>query len=164
MKDPRLSGMHLTTYLGNASKCGVLRESSIHVTSENVVMVLRLVVKRFGAFASIRSDNGSCFVGRNDRKKGRGSWRPTIFEEGLLENDIALITARPYRPQTSGKLERFHRSLEEEMSRYGSLRGYIDYYNESKLHFSLDIDNYETSRMAFSNKRVTETIRKGGPK
>ena len=50
------------------------------------------------------------------------------------------------------------------MHHYGSLREYIDYYNESRLHFSLDIDNYETPQMAFRNKRATEAIRKNDPK
>ena len=36
----------------------------------------------------------------------------------------------------------------------------MDYYNESRLHFSLDIDNYETTLMAFRNKKVTDAIRK----
>ena len=42
--------------------------------------------------------------------------------------------------------------------------GNTDYYNESRLHFSLDIDNYETPQMAFRNKRVIEAIRKGNLK
>ncbi len=40
------------------------------------------------------------------------------------------------------------------------LREYVDYYNESRLRFSLDIDNYETPLMAFRNKKATDAIRK----
>ncbi len=40
------------------------------------------------------------------------------------------------------------------------LREYADYYNESRLHFSRDIDNYETPLMAFRNKKTTDAIRK----
>ena len=32
-------------------------------------------------------------------------------------------------------------------------------YNTDRLHFSLDIDNYETPLMAFRNKRATNEIR-----
>ena len=64
------------------------------------------------------SDNGSCFVGRGGRKKTRGTWTPTLFENELLDLDIGLINSRPYHPQTNGKLERFHRSLEEEIWHY----------------------------------------------
>lgn len=164
IKDPRFSGMNLITYLDDASRCVTGAALFEHATSENAVMLLRLAIRRFGAPASILTDNGSCFVGQNGRKKGRGKWRPTLFEEDLLERDIALINTRPYHPQTNGKLERFHRSLEEEIYHYGSLREYVDYYNESRLHFSLDIDNYETPQMAFRNKRATEAIRKNDPK
>jgi len=38
---------------------------SEHPTSENAVMALRLPIEKFGAPASVFSDNGSCFVGQN---------------------------------------------------------------------------------------------------
>ncbi len=57
---------------------------------------------------------------------------------------IILINSRPYHPQTNGKLERFHGMIEDEIWHYDSLRDYVDYYNERRLHFSLDIDNGET--------------------
>ncbi len=37
-------------------------------------------------------------------------------------------------------------------------------YNERRLHFSLDIDNYETPLKAFFTKKATEAIRKKDPK
>ena len=40
---------------------------------------------------------------------------PALFESELLSLDIGLINSRPYHPQTNGKLERFHRSLEDEI-------------------------------------------------
>ena len=164
IKDPRSSGMNLITCLDDASRCVTGAALFEHATSENAVMPLRLAIKRFGAPASMLSDDGSCLAGQNGRRKGTGTWQPTVFGEELPEGDIALINARPCRPQTNGKLERFHRSPEEEMHHYGSLREYTDYYNESRLHFSLDIDNCEAPRMAFRNKRATEAIRKNDPK
>ena len=126
IKDPRFSGMNLITYLDDASRCVTGAALFEHATSENAVMLLRLAIRRFSSPASILSDNGSCFVGQNGRRKGRRKWQPTVFEEELLERDIALINARPYHPQTNGKLERFHRSLEEEIYHYGSLREHVD--------------------------------------
>ena len=82
-------------------------------------MTLRLAIERFGAPASILSDNGSCFVGQNGRKKaaaskgrigGGGTWQPTLFEKELLTRDIILINTGPCHPQTNGKLERFYGS------------------------------------------------------
>ena len=87
----------------------------------------------------------------------------TAFEEELLGRGIELINSRPYHPQTNGKLERFHRSIEEEIGHYESLPEYIEYYNERRLHFSLDIANYETPLKAFSAKKATKEVRTKDP-
>ncbi len=41
---------------------------------------------------------------------------------------------------------------------------YIEYYNEKRLHFSLDIDHGQTPLMAFADKKATKAIRKNNPK
>lgn len=81
-----------------------------------------------------------------------------------MSRDISLINSRPYHPQTNGEIERFHRSLENEIPHYKNLDDYIEYYNTDRLHFSLDIDNYETPMMAFHNKKATDEIRLQNPK
>ena len=77
---------------------------------------------------------------------------PTLFEDELLEYGIVLINSRPYHPQTNGKLERFFRTLEEELSYYDSMDEYIGYYNEKRLYFSLDIDHGQSPLMASADK------------
>ena len=64
-----------------------------------------------------------------------------------------------YHPQTNGNLERFHRTVENEIWHYKNLDDYVEYHNTNRLHFSLDIDNYETPMMAFRNKRATDGLR-----
>ncbi len=116
----------------------------------------------FGTPASILSDNGSCFVGvRSGTPKG--TWTPTIFESELLDRGIQLINSRPHHPQTNGKLERFHRTLETEVGRHDSLDDFVTYYNERRLHWSLDIDNHQTPLKAFHDKAAYETIRVDNP-
>ncbi len=61
MKDERFKGLNL---IDGASGCIVGVALFEHVTSENAVLLLRLAIKRFGAPASILSDNGACFVGQ----------------------------------------------------------------------------------------------------
>ena len=162
MKDPRMRGLNLITYLDDASRCVTGAGLFTQATSENAVIVLRQAIKRFGTPATILSDNGSCFVGV---RKGnpKGSWTPTTFEEELLGRGIELINSRPYHPQTNGKLERFHRSIEEEIAHYESLPEYIEYYNERRLHFSLDIANYETPLKAFCTRKATEEVKSNDP-
>ncbi len=159
MKDPRMKDLNLITYLDDASRCVTGAALFKEATSENAVAVLRQAVGRFDVPATILSDNGSCFVGRGGRKRQTGTWTPTLFENELLDHNIGLINSRPYHPQTNGKLERFHRSIEEEIWHYDGLDDYVEYYNTDRLHFSLDIDNYETPLMAFRNKRATDEIR-----
>ena len=174
MKDPRFRGLNLVTYLDDSSRCVAAAQLFTEATSENAVAVLQKAIEMFGTPATILSDNGSCFVGAAGRYKkeedGRrrkapaGSWQPTAFEAELLDRGIELINTRPYHPQTNGKLERFHRSIEEEIYHYESLSKYIEYYNERRLHWSLDIDNYETPLLAFRNRKATEAIRNDNPK
>ena len=164
MKDSRMKDLNLITYLDDASRCVTGAALFQEATSANAVAVLRQAINRFGVPATILSDNGSCFVGRGGRKKPTGNWTPTLFENELLDLDIGLINSRPYHPQTNGKLERFHRSLEDEIWHYGDLDDYIEYYNTDRLHFSLDMDNYETPLMAFHNKKASDEIRGKDPK
>ncbi len=162
MKDPRFRGLNLVTYLDDSSRCIMAAQIFTQATSENAVRVLYKAVKKFGVPATILSDNGLCFVGRH-QKKPKGSWSPTPFEEALLDMGIELINSRPYHPQTNGKLERFHRSIEEEIFHYDSLSEYVKYYNERRLHFSLDIDAGERPLDAFKARIATKTIRDDNP-
>ena len=163
MKDPRFRGLNLITYLEDASRCVTGARLFKEATSENAVTALRQAIGELGTPATVLSDNGSCFVGRGGRKKPAGTWTPTLFENELLNLGIELINSRPYHPQTNGKLERFHRSIEEEIHHYESLSEYIEYYNERRLHFSLDMRNYETPLKAFSARKATEAIRANDP-
>ena len=163
IKDFRMRDLNLITYLDDASRCvtgyGVFEEA----TGVNAVKVLRQAVGAFGCPASILSDNGSCFVGVRKDGVPKGTWTPTVFENELLNLGIHLINSRPYHPQTNGKLERFHRTLETEVGRHTSLGDFITYYNERRLHWSLDIDNRQTPLKAFHDKLAHETTRADDP-
>lgn len=90
-------------------------------------------------FEEILSDNGSEFKGRADRHP---------FERLLQEMNIKHRYTRPMRPQTNGKIERFWKTLEEELiheTTFESLDEFLDelhqylyYYNHERLHSSLD--------------------------
>ena len=66
------------------------------------------------------------------------------FERMLKEMEIKHIYTRPYRPQTNGKIERFWRTIEDELIEGTTfetkeefkkeLEEYLIYYNEYRAH------------------------------
>jgi transposase InsO family protein len=77
----------------------------------------------------VLSDNGFCYRGK-------------LFNEAL--GDIRHLYCRPYRPQTNGKVERFHRTLLEEWAyvrpytceaaRTRVLASWLHRYNHHRVH------------------------------
>jgi transposase InsO family protein len=90
-------------------------------------------------FEEVLTDNGPEFgIRSSDNKKHHP------FERMLLELGITHRYIRPYRPQTNGKVERFWRTIEDDMLRdtfYESeaelkeeLIQYLYYYNHERHH------------------------------
>ena len=83
----------------------------------------------------VLSDNGGCY-------------RSRLFAATAERLGIGLRKTRPYRPQTNGKAERFIRTLLSEWayagtfhdtaSRIASLPAFVDFYNRSRPHWSLN--------------------------
>ena len=104
--------------------------------------VLRSFIQVFRAFGlpeAILTDNGPTFAGfRNGY---------TQFERALMDQDILPIHGRAYHPQTQGKIERFHRSLADEVLRYHQFLDLADatrvltqwkaIYNDERPHQAL---------------------------
>jgi len=88
-------------------------------------------------FEEILSDNGSEFASRNNKEH-----HP--FERMLLELGIKHRYTKPYRPQTNGKVERFWRTLNEDLIEgttfetleefKDELMQYLLYYNHQRPH------------------------------
>ena len=82
----------------------------------------------------ILSDNGSCY--RSD------AWADACADLGITHK-----RTRPYRPQTNGKIERFHRTLadgwayarfyDSETERRAALPGWLHFYNHHRIHSAI---------------------------
>jgi transposase InsO family protein len=82
----------------------------------------------------VLSDNGSCYRSH--------LWRETCTELGITHK-----RTRPYRPQTNGKIERFHRTLADgwafkklyntESARRAALPAWLHFYNHHRPHTAL---------------------------
>lgn len=89
------------------------------LSTKNVVIpVFTEVFHEYGLPDSILSDNGSQFAGF---RKGY-----TQFERWLMELDILPIHGRIKHPQTQGKIERFHRTMKQELLNHVSISNIDD--------------------------------------
>ena len=82
---------------------------------------------------------------------GEGAGKSTVLEtvrELLAAQSIRHLTTRPYRPQTNGKVERFHQTMGREWAhgrRYPTsdhraqrLPDWLEHYNHRRPHSALD--------------------------
>ena len=103
---------------------------------------LNVLNQRYGLrFAEMLTDNGAEFASRANPAE-----HP--FEAMLIDLGVKHRYTRPYRPQTNGKIERFWRSLEDDLIDGASfdnlehfvneLFDYLIYYNEARPHQALD--------------------------
>lgn len=79
-------------------------------TANAVIPSFEAAFREFGMPKAVLSDNGSQFAGFRHGF--------TQFEKFLMNHDILPIHGRAYHPQTQGKIERFHRSMKDELLKY----------------------------------------------
>ncbi|WP_261861195.1 IS481 family transposase, partial [Mycobacterium montefiorense] len=106
---------------------------------------LRDALSRYGVPEQILTDNGKVFTGR--------FFHPPVevlFDRICRENGIEHLLTQPRSPTTTGKIERFHRSMRAEFlsnrpaftslkTAQQALDEWVDYYNTARPHQSLDI-------------------------
>ena len=83
----------------------------------------------------VLTDNGACY-------------RSLAFAAALAKTRTRHHRTRPYRPQTNGKVERYHRTLAREWAyrrawdsnqeRSAALPGFLDHYNYARPHTALN--------------------------
>ena len=78
-------------------------------TAKPVCEALALAMRRYGVPEQILTDNGKVFSGRFGR--GRGE---VLFDRICRENGIRHILTAPGSPTTTGKVERWHKTLRRE--------------------------------------------------
>jgi transposase InsO family protein len=119
----------------------ITSKKALPVMFKTLKMINTLNVTYGLIFAEILSDNGSEFASRNNREE-----HP--FEAMLLELGIKHRYTRPYRPQTKGKIERFWRTLDDDVIEGATfdnldhfaneLFEYLIYYNNHRPHQALN--------------------------
>ena len=128
-RQPLVGTCYLHTVIDDHSRVAYV-EAHNDETKETAAAVLRNAVAWFAVrgvtVQRVLSDNG-------------GAYRSHLWRETCAELGITPKRTRPYRPQTNGKIERFHRTLAEgwafkkfynsESARLAALPAWIHNYN-----------------------------------
>lgn len=110
-------------------------------TKNIVIPSFEEAFSEYGMPKSVLSDNGGQFAGFRHGY--------TQFEKWLMDFDVLPIHGRAYHPQTQGKIERFHRTLNNELLRFNEfndvaeanekMQTWRDKYNNVRPHEALDM-------------------------
>ncbi len=136
-RGPLIGTCYLHTVIDDHSRVSYV-EAHDDETAATAAAVLRRAVAWFAVrgvtVQRVLSDNGSAYKSHQ--------WRETC-----AELDITVKKTRPYRPQTNGKIERFHRTLAEgwafkkfynsESARLAALPAWVHHYNHHRPHSAI---------------------------
>jgi len=124
-----------------------------NATTENAPTLLEEAIDACGTPEQILTDPDVQFYSRQDVK--------TEFTKFLERKHIQHIVTSKRRPTTTGKVERFHRSYEEEAWHYPSHLKYINHYNYERPHQALNLLKPTTRLVSRLNKAVSIIIHTG---
>ena len=100
---------HALTVLDDHSRFNLVLDAADNQRTATVQAALTTAFAHYGLPEAILCDNGATWRGLGD---GSGHTPLTVW---LLRLGIRVLHGRPYHPQTQGKEERFHRTLEQEL-------------------------------------------------
>jgi transposase InsO family protein len=129
-------------------------------TARPVVAALRQALDVHGLPSQILTDNGKVFTARFGTGPG-----PVLFDQACTANSITHLLTAPYSPTTTGKVERFHRTLRKDFfvpndyrfatmaEAQAALDAWVKEYNYDRPHQSLG-DRPPAERFALAGRRV----------
>lgn len=101
---------HPLTLLDDHSRFNLALHACTQTSTAQVQPLLQAVLRRYGLPVRINADNGAPWG--SSKLPQVGLSQLTIW---LIRLGIRVSHSRPYHPQTNGKLERFHRSIQAEV-------------------------------------------------
>jgi transposase InsO family protein len=103
-------------------------------TTEFALKLFKKCTRKYGFPKQVLTDQGPQFYCAEKEGKEHGE---SQFTQALWELGVQHIVASKRRPTTIGKVERFHRTYEEEAWRYRTLEAFLRYYNYQRIHQAL---------------------------
>jgi transposase InsO family protein len=136
----------IVTGIDDHSRFAVIAAVVARPTAKAVCAAFTAAMDRYGEPDEVLTDNGKQFTGRHTRP------RPVevLFERICRLRGIGQKLTKIKSPTTTGKVERFHQTLQTEFldhtdtfadlaAAQASLTGWIDAYNQQRPHQSLDM-------------------------
>ncbi len=125
-------------------------------TAKPTCDALALAMRRHGVPEQILTDNGKVFTNRFGRGTGE-----VLFDRICRDNGIRHILTAPRSPTTTGKIERWHKTLRREFldgkvfadlaDAQAQLDAWVEHYNHDRPHQSLGmVAPWERFRLAAS--------------
>lgn len=132
----------IVTGLDDHSRFCVAAKVVPRATARPVCDALAEAMARYGVPEAILSDNGKVFTGRFGPGKGI-----VLFDRICAENGIRHLLTAPRSPTTTGKVERFHKTLKREFldgkvfaglaDAQAGIDAWVGEYNHTREHQSL---------------------------
>jgi transposase InsO family protein len=150
----------VVTGIDDHSRYCVCARIVAHATAKPVCDALQWALATHGVPHQILTDNGKVFTARFGPGPG-----PVLFDRICAHNDIRHILTTPYSPTTTGKVERFHKTLRAEfLSEHdrkhatieefqAALDAWVAEYNNDRPHQSLG-DRPPQERFALATVRI----------
>jgi transposase InsO family protein len=139
-KELQRGGPWLLSIIDDHSRMILASRMLDRITVEAVLVVVRKAFRCFGRPRQILTDHGVQFY---SPKGGESTFAAMCQALGIRH-----ILAGIRKPTTIGKIERWHRTLEDELFRFiaGDLQllkhllpGFVEWYNTGRPHWSLDL-------------------------
>jgi transposase InsO family protein len=132
----------ILTGIDDHSRVVVCAGVMVRATSRAVCSHFAEAMRRHGVPQEILTDNGKVFTGRFAHKDIE-----VLFDRICRENGIDHLLTAPRRPTTTGKIERFHRTLRQEFltgkvfpdlaTAQAELDAWVGSYNTDRPHSAL---------------------------
>lgn len=137
------SALKILTGLDDHSRFCVIAQTLPHATARPVCEAFAAALRRYGVPQAVLTDNARVFTGRFARP-GRAE---VLFDRICRENGIRHLLTAVRSPTTTGKVERFHRTLRDECfstrtfssmeEAQRALDDYVNTYNALRPHQAL---------------------------
>lgn len=159
---PTLAGpCHALTLLDDHSRFNLLLHANARTTTAHIQPLLAAVFQRYGLPLRLNADNGPPWG--SPSAPGHSLSELAIW---LIRLGLRVSFSAPHHPQTNGKIERFHRSLQDEVL---AGRHFVDHcavqrafdtwrdvYNCQRPHEALQmgrpVQRYQPSALAYPHK------------